>query len=187
MEWKKLTEEELLAARDYVPLMEKAAFAAECAGRCFDRMEVRVEGGQVLPYFKENVERRSRYLMGGFVKLYLGEDFEPVEGETYLMSADDYDRWAGGHIFNQIDRMKGKGPELRDKAFDLLADYRDLEKMLKTEIYGMLQAMNDPVSRFQDLAAQSMTPEAVQKTLADLKEARSAFDAAFQQRKGGAQ
>ena len=40
-------------------LMEKAAFAAECAGRCFDRMEVRVEGGQVLPYFKENVERRS--------------------------------------------------------------------------------------------------------------------------------
>ena len=117
MEWKKLTEEGLLAARDYVPLMEKAAFAAECAGRCFDRMEVRVEGGQVLPYFKENVERRSRYLMGGFVKLYLGEDFEPVEGETYLMSADDYDRWAGGHIFNQIDRMKGKGPELRDKAF----------------------------------------------------------------------
>ena len=151
MEWKKLTEEELLAARDYVPLMEKAAFAAECAGRCFDRMEVR------------------------------------VEGETYLMSADDYDRWAGGHLFNQIDRMKGKGPELRDKAFDLLADYRDLEKMLKTEIYGMLQAMNDPVSRFQDLAAQSMTPEAVQKTLDDLKEARSAFDAAFQQRKGGAQ
>ena len=160
MEWKKLTEEGLLAARDYVPLMEKAAFAAECAGRCFDRMEVRVEGGQVLPYFKENVERRSRYLMGGFVKLYLGEDFEPV---------------------------KGKGPELRDKAFDLLADYRDLEKMLKTEIYGMLQAMNDPVSRFQDLAAQSMTPEAVQKTLDDLKEARRAFDAAFQQRKGGAQ
>lgn len=187
MEWKKLTEEGLLAARDYVPLMEKAAFAAECAGRCFDRMEVRVESGQVLPYFKENVERRSRYLMGGFVKLYLGADFEPVEGETYLMSADDYDRWAGGHIFNQIDRMKGKGPELRDKAFDLLADYRDLEKMLKTEIYGMLQAMNDPVSRFQDLAAQSMTPEAVQKTLNDLKEARSAFDAAFQQRKGGAQ
>lgn len=45
MEWKKLTEEGLLAARDYVPLMEKAAFAAECAGRCFDRMEVRVEGG----------------------------------------------------------------------------------------------------------------------------------------------
>lgn len=187
MEWKKVTEEGLLAARDYVPLMEKAAFAAECAGRCFDRMEVRVEGGQVLPYFKENVERRSRYLMGGFVKLYLGADFEPVEGETYLMSADDYDRWAGGHIFNQIDRMKGKGPELRDKAFDLLADYRNLEKMLKTEIYGMLQAMNDPVSRFQDLAAQSMTPEAVQKTLDDLKEARSAFDAAFQQRKGGAQ
>lgn len=83
--------------------------------------------------------------------------------------------------------MKGKGPELRDKAFDLLADYRDLEKMLKTEIYGMLQAMNDPVSRFQDLAAQSMTPEAVQKTLDDLKEARSAFDAAFQKRKGGGQ
>ena len=51
----------------------------------------------------------------------------------------------------------------------------------------MLQAMNDPVSRFQDLAAQSMTPEAVQKTLDDLKEARSAFDAAFQKRKDGAQ
>lgn len=183
MEWKKLTEEGLLAARDYVPLMEKAAFAAECAGRCFDRMEVRVGGGEVIPYFKENVERRSRYLMGGLVRLYFQADFEPVEGETYLMAADDYDRWAGGHIFNQIDRMKGRSPALRDKAFDLLADYRDTEKMLKTEIYGLLQAMNDPVSRFQDAAAQSMTPEAMKKAMAELGEVKREFEALRQ--KGG--
>lgn len=183
MEFKRLTEEMLMGARDYVPLMEKAAFAAECAGRCFDRMEVRVGGGEVIPYFKENVERRSRYLMGGLVRLYFQADFEPVEGETYLMAADDYDRWAGGHIFNQIDRMKGRSPALRDKAFDLLADYRDTEKMLKTEIYGLLQAMNDPVSRFQDAAAQSMTPEAMKKAMAELGEVEREFEALRQ--KGG--
>ena len=75
----------LMGARDYVPLMEKAAFTAECAGRCFDRMEVKVGDGSSIPYYKENVERRSRYLMGALAKLYFREEFEPVEGETYLL------------------------------------------------------------------------------------------------------
>lgn len=184
MEFKKLTEEMLLAARDYVPLMEKAAYVAECAGRCFDRMDVKLEDGQVIPYYKENVERRSRYLMGGLVALYLRQEIDPVEGETFLLAADDYDRWAGGHITGQIDRMKSRGGELRDKAFDLLADYRDLEKMLKTEIYSLLQAMNDPVSRFQEAAARSMTPEALKKTGEELKEVKQALEA-YKTREGG--
>lgn len=185
MEFKKLTEEILMKARDYVPLMEKAAFTAECAGRCFDRMDVKLESGQVIPYYKENVERRSRYLMGGLAKLYFGEEIDPVEGETYLLAADDYDRWAGGHIMGQIDRMKSGAPALRNKAFDLLADYRDLEKMLKTEIYSLLQAMNDPVSRFQEAASQAMTPEAMKQSMAALEGLKGELNEMRRRKDGG--
>lgn len=168
MDFKKISDEMFAQARDYVPLMEKTAFVEACAGGCFDRMEVRVGGDRVLPYYKENVERRSRYLMGALVKLYLRETFEPVGDEAYLMAADDYDRWAGGHIINQIERRK-VDPAMRSRAFDLLYDYRELEKMLKTEIYSMLQAMNDPVGRMVDEMGKSLTPETLQNSVSELK------------------
>ena len=44
MEYKKLTDEMLKAARDYVPLMEKMSFVRACAADCFDRMELRLSG-----------------------------------------------------------------------------------------------------------------------------------------------
>lgn len=187
MEYKKLTDKIFDNARDYVPLLEKTAFVNECAGNCFDRMEVKLSSGEHIPYYKENVERRQRYLMGGFVTLYLGLKIEPVDadkGEKYLLSADDYDRWAGGHIFNQIERVKAKGGSARDKAFDLVSDFRDLEKMLKTEIYGMLQAMNDPVTRFQEQAAAAMTPQALQDTADEMKELREMMEAYAAARNG---
>ena len=182
--------EVFINAKSYVPLMQKEEIVSYCAERCIDRVVVNTGEkfrGDTPPMYRENGQRKRRYLLGILARAYLRLDFEGCGGDRWLMSADDYD-WVGGvQLINQIDRMKKQSDALRDKAYDLLADYRDLEKMLKTEIYGMLQAMNDPVSRFQDLAAQSMTPEAVQKTLDDLKEARSAFDAAFQKRKDGAQ
>ena len=168
MDFKNLDEKMFEKAVAYVPLLKKVQFTDECAAKCFDRMELKLDSGETIPYYKENVERRTRYLMGALVVLYLGQKIEPVEDEVYLLSADDYDRWAGGHVLNQIERRKAR-PETRDKAFDLLSDYRELEKMFKTEIYSLLQAMNDPVSRMQENMAKAITPEVMQKNMAELR------------------
>ena len=180
-----ITENDLRNANTYVPLMEKVAFVDACATGCFDRLTITPDGsiGAALPYmYKENSQIKSRFLMGALVKLYLGKDFEPVEGTEFLMSADDYDRWAGAHIFNQIERMKGKGVELRDIAFDLLHDFKDLEKRMNGEIYGLLQAQNDVVSRFQILLTAQTSPEAFAAQRADLDALMKEFEALKQGR-----
>lgn len=172
MEFKRISEADFKEAATYIPIMDKAAFVQHAAGACIDRVEITVDGdtegtSQIPPFYKDSVERKSRYMMGALVKLYLKKEFEPVGDDEWLMSADDYDRWAGGHILNQIERMKSV-PSLRNASFDILQDYKILEKMLNTEVYNMIQVMNDPVTRLISTMQMQTTPEAMQKSIAEL-------------------
>lgn len=175
MEYRKLTEQDVKKANTYVPLSAKIAFVEYAAERCFDRLNVTMNDGAGLdlpmaPMYKENMALKSRYLMGALVKSYLGKDYEPVENDDWLMAQDDYDRWAGGHIFNQLERMKGCGGQVREIVFDLLADYRDLEKRLTVEVRGMLAVMNEPVNRIISTMQSQTTPEAFARGKAKLEE-----------------
>ena len=57
--------------------------------------------------------------------------------------------------------MKKQSDVLRDKAYDLLADYRDIERMLNTEINANLTIMNDVVARMAMSASSAMSPESM--------------------------
>jgi hypothetical protein len=187
MENIKLTKENLLSMRDYVPLAEKMRFVAEAADGCFDRMELKISGGAesmpMPPMYRDNTSIKSRMLMGAFVKLYLEAGFE-TEGENpWLMSVADYDRFCGSHIFNQIERMKAEGGEVRDKAFDVLSDWRDLEKRFNTEVYNMMQVMNEPVSRIMMAMQMQTTPEAMQGLKEELESVKKELDSYAAQKK----
>lgn len=172
-ERKPITMKEVFAkANAYVPLMEKAAIVSHCAERCIDRVVVDTGErfrGDVPPMYRENGQRKRRYLMGILARAYLRLDFDGCEEDKWLMSADDYDLVGGVQLVNQIDRMKKQSDALRDKAYDLLADYRDLEKMLNTEINANLAVMNDVVARMVMSSAAAMTPESM-KELVELAE-----------------
>lgn len=160
-------------ARAYLPLMQKTEIVAHCAERCIDRVVVNTGEkfrGDTPPMYRENGQRKRRYLLGVLVRGYLAIDFDGCEGDPWLMSADDYDRMGGLTLLNKIDRMKKEGDALRDKAFDLLADYRDLEKMLNTEIYANLNIMNDPVARMNMAMQSAVTPESLQELAAMAEE-----------------
>lgn len=187
MENIKLTKENLLSMRDYVPLAEKMRFVAEAADGCFDRMELKISGGAesmpMPPMYRDNTSIKSRMLMGAFVKLYLEAGFE-TEGENpWLMSVADYDRFCGSHIFKQIERMKAEGGEVRDKAFDVLSDWRDLEKRFNTEVYNMMQVMNEPVSRIMMAMQMQTTPEAMQGLKEELESVKKELDSYAAQKK----
>lgn len=172
-----ITAQKLMNARDYVPLSEKTRFAQEAADLCFDRMELRISGGPeslpMPPMYKENTGVKMRVLMGGFVRLYLGENIDTEKKITsdadgkerleeispWLMTQSEYDLYAGSHIFNQIERLKSEYGEVRDRAFDILADWRTTEKMLNAEIAGKLMVMNEPVSRIMMAMQSQTTPE----------------------------
>lgn len=163
---------------DYVPLREKMQFVKEAADLCFDRIEIKIDGGlesmPMPPLYKENTAIKSRVLMAAYAKLYLSEPYE-FEKNQWLMTEQEYDRFASSHIMNQLERLKRCDGEVRDKAFDVISDMRDLEKRLNTEIYGLTQVMNEPVTRIIMALQQQTTPEAVSGALNELKDAQKAF------------
>ena len=150
-----ITKEMLLAARDYVEIGVKEAWCKENAMKCFDKLAITADDEPVPPMYMVNAGLKARYLMAAFAAFYLRQDFEALESDNALMSVEEYDRWAGSHALNQIERWK-QDRELRDKCFDLLSDYKDLEKQFSIHINGLLAAMNDMVIRQNDYMAAQM-------------------------------
>ena len=141
-----IKKEMILAACDYIPVAEKEAWVGERADKCFDRLAITANGEQMPPMYSVNVSLRNRYLMAAFAKRYLKQEIETEDGTPDLMTETEYDRWAGSHVFGQIDRLK-RDAEVRDKCYDLMADYKELSKWLATQINSMLTVQNDPVVR----------------------------------------
>lgn len=174
-----ITAEQMANVATYIPLKAKSEWVALVADKCFDKMNVTAVLGEqeaaLPPMYKENSEEKSLYLMGAFVKLYLHGSWEVGEDEDeWRMPVDEYDKWAGGHIFSQIEKFKAD-KDLRDICFNVLNDYKDLERRLNTEIHGMLQVMNDAVARQLATMQMSMNPETMEKAIEELNTAKDAL------------
>ena len=141
-----VTREMLTAASDYLPNAQKEAWVSANAPKCFDRLAITADGEAMPPMYMVNEGLKRRYLMAAFAGLYLKQEAEADGENQALMSEADYDAWAGSHVFNQIERWK-RDAELRDKCFDLLADFKDLEKRFTAQIVGLLNVQNDAVMR----------------------------------------
>ena len=167
-------------ADSYVKSADKQTFMDFAAPRCIDKIEVKTEGesdAQMLPpSYRANEQRARRYLMGAFLRMYLHQPFEPVADDPWIMDEMEYDRWAGSHVFNQIDRMKKQGENLRNKAFDMLEDYNNLRRYFYSEIEQLLSVMNDPCTRIMNMIQMQSTPEYVQAQLEQLKSVVAELD-----------
>ena len=196
----KLTEEDVANAHDYVPLFVKMKFIGDVSTRCFDTLDITASNGNgahtnpLPPCYKVNTDRKSRYLMAAFVALYLGKDFKREQEKTeenpnpdnWLMAIDEYDFYAGGHIFEQLNRMKNN-TEIRDKCFDIQADYSDLKYRLESDIKGLLAAMNDSASRILAHIEASATPEALKAAMESMNKNQEELDQYIAEHNGSLQ
>lgn len=167
-------------AESYVPIRKKTEFVHYCAERCFDKLNITAASGNdtlsaMPPMWKENSELKARYMMGGLLKLYLKQESQTDENDEWLLTEQEYDRWAAAHLLNQIERMKSNA-SLRDKCFDLLQDYKTLEKMLNTEVYGLIRVMNDSVSRIIAQIQASTTPESMKNAMTQLEQSKKEYE-----------
>ena len=108
--------------------------------------------------------------MGALLTFYLHMEYEG--NDDLNMATDVYDRFASSHILNQIERMKSDAL-MRDKAFDLIADYRELEKRVNSEIFSVLAVQNDTVARLSLVMENAMTPEEAQKALEEMEKLKA--------------
>ena len=159
-----ITREVVLGAKQYIPLEKKMDFAVHVAEKCCDVAQTKIGIGEselMVPELRvENYALRQRYLMGALYGIYLGVQFEPVEGTEWLMAQDDYNWAASQFPVNQLERFKSDA-EVRDKIFNLLRDYKELERMVGAEIGNTLAIGNDIAARLMMALTMSITPEAL--------------------------
>ena len=153
-----LTKEILMDAATYMPLNDKEAWVSENAPKCFDKLAITADNEPLPPMYMLNTGLKSRYLMAILVGGYLNLEIKTEERDAGLMSVEDYDRWAGNHVLNQIERMK-KDADVRDTCYDLLADFKDLEKRFSAQLNGLLTIQNDTVIRQSEYTATQMKEE----------------------------
>jgi hypothetical protein len=179
----KITHETMKNADTYIPVATKELLAATIARACVKRTnqihaydekdEIFFDGEYALsPIYCESVSSKARFLMTILNAYYLHtwDDTHPL-----MCSMEEYDEWAGTHLLNQIERFKSG--EYREKAFDMLADYREMEKYLNSAIYSVLREMNDPVRRFMEAIGTMTSAEGIQEAMGSIEDSRKKIEA----------
>ena len=177
-----ITEETINNGVSYALCELKEKFVEDVYMKCLNRVDVNLDdsGNAPMPYmYMENTFLKSRYLMTALAKFYLRMDVETEDGDMWLMTRNEFDRFGASHVIGQLNRFRNNNPDLKDKVFDLLRDYSDLERRLSNAIRSGLTVMNDPANRIfqkitmdvseESLNAQKEQLEDLKKQFAELK------------------
>lgn len=178
-----LNEDDIRKAASYLPILDKTALAQTIAPACIQRLVITLpvggattaSGKEIEPVqvplpdlFQEDL--LSRTLYSAFVLLYFYLKRPDITGQydpnqDMKLAANDYDRYP--NLLTQLERIKAtsKDREVRDKAFSMLADYKDFEKRLGAEIHNILAVRNDVCARLTQMVSMQTEPETIQKAL----------------------
>lgn len=178
-----ITEEAINNGVSYALCELKEKFVEDVYMKCLNRVDVNLDdsGNAPMPYmYMENTFLKSRYLMTALAKFYLRMDVETEDGDMWLMTRNEYDRFGASHVIGQLNRFRNNNPDLKDKVFDLLRDYSDLERRLSSAIRSGLTVMNDPANRI----FQKITMDVSEEALASQKEQLENLKKQFAELKG---
>lgn len=168
-----ITKEIMENANTYMPIALKEVLATSEARECIketrsihsynEEDSTDLEYG-LAPVYCENLVNKARVMMSCLMAHYL----KVWDGDAPIMcSLSDYDELAGAHVLNQIERFKSG--EYREKAFDILSDYREMERYLNSAIYSVLREMNDPAKRILSALGEMGSADAIQGVIEELQ------------------
>ena len=178
MEQITITEETINNGVSYALCEVKEKFVEDVYMKCMNRVDVNLDdsGNAPMPYmYMENTFLKSRYLMTALAKFYLRMDVETEDGELWLMTRNEYDRFGASHVIGQLNRYRNNNPDLKDKVFDLLRDYSDLERRLSNAIRSGLTVMNDPANRIFQKITMDVSEEALASQKEQLEDLKKQF------------
>lgn len=173
-----ITEETINNGVSYALCELKEKFVEDVYMKCLNRVDVNLDdsGNAPMPYmYMENTFLKSRYLMTALAKFYLRMDVETEDGDMWLMTRNEYDRFGASHVIGQLNRFRNNNPDLKDKVFDLLRDYSDLERRLSNAIRSGLTVMNDPANRIFQKVTMDVSEEALASQKEQLEDLKKQF------------
>lgn len=163
-----ITDEIMQNAVSYMPIEEKQELAKTIAQQCvmdIPTAKQNLEGEKflALPYIKgEDKEIKSMCLLNVLLLHYLKISIETPMDEKI------YNYYAGGAILNQIERYKSNF-NLKSKAFDLLADYKEFRKFVDVEVNNLIAVNNDILARLMASISIFSNPDNVKKAVEELQ------------------
>ena len=175
-----IREKDIEQARDYMPVAIKEQVARLLAALCIEEVPNPASSkAQPLPdLVRENRRMRQQCLYGVFAQWYMNKSEElqmfayyDRDGEkheekaNYCMDADATDKWAGSHVFNQMERLKRSKTYISEKTYNIMYDYKMFENMLLGAISDEIRGRNDPALRMVQLMNMQATPEDIKKVV----------------------
>lgn len=168
-----ITEETINNGVSYALCELKEKFVEDVYMKCLNRVDIM---DPPMPYmYMENTFLKSRYLMTALAKFYLRMDVETEDGDMWLMTRNEYDRFGASHVIGQLNRFRNNNPDLKDKVFDLLRDYSDLERRLSNAIRSGLTVMNDPANRIFQKITMDVSEESLNAQKEQLESLKEEF------------
>lgn len=170
MKYFKITDELMEKAKTYMPLAEKQTVSLQIAKLCLLDVVNEKETAEVnkilaLPAVQgENAALKSILLQNTLLAHYF--DIALSEEQN---AYEQYDFYAGGALINQIERYK-LNPAFKEKAFDIISDFKDLQRMVYIEIENLKLHYNNPIYRLLSAISVYATPEKVKEITAKMQE-----------------
>ena len=180
------TEEDIKNASEYMPLASKITLSKEIASGCIVPMKTADQNIPGLDFlalpelYEEDLGRKSIMLLSTLLGWYF--DIQMPVDEEGRITAEIYDRFAAGAPLNQLERFKGNAV-LRDKVFNIIADFKEFKKMVDTEIYNIKANNNDPVARFNAAVMIVSKPENITKLLKELQNTGAEYEKVLKENK----
>ena len=166
-----ITEEMVKRAEEYIPLSQKIAFVEVYSGDCLRPVDIstqKLQSDALLPLphlYEEDLLHKQLVLMKVFLEMYLHVEV-PAE-----FSCKEYDKFAKAHPMNQLERLKNI-PSVKDKVFNIIADYKELKKLFEIGIYNRKASHNDGIERALAGITVINDPETMKKVVEELKKAQ---------------
>lgn len=176
-----ITKEIMANADTYMPLALKELISISKARECVKEtnyiqpmgVDTQFNGEYGMgPMYCESPSTKARILMTCLMVFYLKVWPDSTD---MICSLDDYDAWSKAHVLNQIERFKST--EYREKAFDIISDYREMERHLNSAIYSVLRELNDPVKRFMEAFGTMGSIDGIQEAVKSIEEAKDGIEA----------
>lgn len=166
-----LTKEIFTNAKTYIPLDEKIVLATVIAERSIKPIKLDKDNGILTNLICEDMATKNILIMQILIEQYLGLNFTNKEEDIFK----SYDYYASGSLINQIERFKFDS-ELKAKAYDLLDDFKQFKAIVSTTIYNNILEVNDIGNRISKALLSILTPENIQKTVAQIKAELESID-----------
>lgn len=168
-----LKEELMKKAITYMPLVKKTIYAELIARKCLKpikplKKDDNNESFLIIPSIVgEDILQKEQMLLNVLLSHYFDIKIPQINAELY-------DKYMGAHFLNQLERYKAN-PEYKEKAFDILTDFKIVRRMVDTEIFNLKTKENDILERFMKglslFSAEQMTnnPDYLKKLTSELQ------------------